>query len=210
MPANIIPAFFQSRSQDRASEIQGNAANNATALQAQIFNQARADAAPQRNLGYSAINQLNTLLNSGELTKQFSAGDLASDPGYQFGLQQGQQGIERSAAARGMGLSGAALKAASRFNTDYAGTKFNDAFNRFQTSQANRFNPLMQLAGAGSVANQQVTSAGQNYANNASANMIGAANAQAAAQIGKGNIYANAWNQTAAQLNPMNYLGFGG
>lgn len=210
MPANIIPAVFQSRSSRKAAEIQGASADRATELQASMYRQARQDAAPQRQLGYDAVNQLSELLKSGALTREFSAGDLTSEPGYQFGLQQGQRGIENSAAARGMGLSGAALKAASRFNNDYAGTKYNEAFNRFQTSQSNKFNPLMQLAGAGAVANQQVNASGQNYANQAGQNIIGAGNAQAASRIQQGNIYANAWNQTAAQLNPLNYLGFGG
>jgi len=210
MPSNIIPAIFQSRASTRAAEIQSDSANRATDIQERMFNQAREDAGPQRQIGYDAINQLSQLLKSGELTRQFDGSSLATDPGYQFGMQQGQQGIERSAAARGMGLSGAALKAASRFNSDYAGTKYNDAFNRFQTSQANRFNPLMQLAGAGAVANQQVSQAGQNYANQAGANIIGAGNAQAANRMNQGNIYSNAFNQTAAQLNPLNYLSFGG
>ena len=60
----------------------------------------------------------------------FTGKDLASEPGYQFGLNQGTQGIERGQAARGNFLSGAAMKELTRFNEDYAGTKFNEGFNR--------------------------------------------------------------------------------
>lgn len=74
----------------------------------------------------------------------FTGKDLASEPGYQFGLDQGTQGINRGQAARGNFLSGAAMKELTRFNEDYAGTKFNEGFNRskstYDTNLAGRFN----------------------------------------------------------------------
>jgi len=74
----------------------------------------------------------------------FTGKDLASEPGYQFGLNQGTQGIERGQASRGNFLSGAAMKELTRFNEDYAGTKFNEGFNRasstYNTNQTGRLN----------------------------------------------------------------------
>lgn len=74
----------------------------------------------------------------------FTGKDLASEPGYQFGLNQGTQGIERGQAARGNFLSGAAMKELTRFNEDYAGTKYNEGFNRayntYNTNQTGRLN----------------------------------------------------------------------
>ena len=46
--------------------------------------------------------------------------DFTRDPGYQFRQQEGQRGVENSAAARGGILSGGALKAISRYNQDFA------------------------------------------------------------------------------------------
>lgn len=69
----------------------------------------------------------------------FTGKDLASEPGYQFGLNQGTQGIERGQAARGNFLSGAAMKELTRFNEDYAGTKFGDAFNRAYNTHNTNF-----------------------------------------------------------------------
>lgn len=198
-------ALLGANASKKSAKTQAAAADRATAAQERMYEQTRADQANARALGDSAINQLRQYLTSGELTREFQPGDLTSEPGYQFGLQQGQRGLESSAAARGMGLSGAALKAASRFNNDYAGTKYSDAFNRFQTSRANKFNPLLQLAGAGAVANQQVQSAGQNYANAAGSNIIGAGNAAAAAGMQRSNIYGNALNQFAAMGNQNNW-----
>lgn len=62
---------------------------------------------------------------------------LQADPGYQFRLQQGNQALERSLAARGLGQSGAALKAAQQYGQGLADQTYNDYFNR-QSSIANR------------------------------------------------------------------------
>lgn len=55
---------------------------------------------------------------------------LQSDPGYQFRLRQGQQALERSLAARGLGQSGAALKAAQEYGQGLADQTYNDYFAR--------------------------------------------------------------------------------
>ena len=55
---------------------------------------------------------------------------LQADPGYQFQLQQGNQALERSLAARGLGQSGAALKAAQEYGQGLANQTYNDYFNR--------------------------------------------------------------------------------
>lgn len=74
----------------------------------------------------------------------FTGADLKNDPGYQFGLDQGTQGIDRGQASRGNFLSGAAMKQLARFNEDYAGTKFNEGFNRasntYNTNQSTNLN----------------------------------------------------------------------
>lgn len=74
----------------------------------------------------------------------FTGADLKTDPGYQFGLDQGTQGINRGQASRGNFLSGAAMKELTRFNEDYAGTKFNEGFNRasstYNTNQSTNLN----------------------------------------------------------------------
>ena len=188
-----------------AADAQVGAANNATALQKQMFDQTRADNAPWRAAGEQSLNKLMGLLNDGSLTSRFAGQNVMNEPGYQFGLQQGQQGLERSAAARGMGLSGAALKAASQFNQDYAGTKYGQAFDRWRMENADTFNRLSGLAGTGQQINAANSAAGQNFANQAGQNMMGAANAQGAAGIARGNIYGNAINQFAALGNQNNW-----
>lgn len=202
---SLLGSYLTADAAGNAAQTQADAANNATALQQKQFDQTRADNAPWRAAGEASLNRLMGLLNDGSLTSRFAGQNVQNEPGYQFGLQQGQQGIERSAAARGMGLSGAALKAASQFNQDYAGTKYGQAFDRWRMEQGDIFNRLSGLAGTGQQVNAANSAAGQNFANAAGNNMMGAANAQGAAGIARGNIYGNAINQFAALGNQNNW-----
>jgi hypothetical protein len=199
---SVLGAGIAGSAAKSAAKTQAKAANNATNLQKQMFDTTNQQQAPYREAGYTALNDLLGMRNFDPTP---DAASVMAEPGYQFGMQQGMRGIENSAAARGLALSGAALKAASRFNSDYAGTRYNDAFNRAQTSFGNRWNRLANLAGIGQAANQQTQQAGQNYANMAGQNMMGAANASAAAGMARGNIYGSALNSIISQGNRANW-----
>lgn len=67
-----------------------------------------------------------------------------ADPGYDFRLSEGMRGINNSAAARGGVLSGAALKAASKYNQDFASNEYGNAFNRYETTNTDQYNRYMQ------------------------------------------------------------------
>jgi len=77
---------------------------------------------------------------------QFSYGakDFQADPGYQFALDEGLKAIQRSGAARGAGMGGAAIKSATNFATGLAGQQYQQAFQRAQstydTNYGNAFN----------------------------------------------------------------------
>jgi hypothetical protein len=117
-----------------------------------------------------------------------------SDPGYQFGLQQGQQALDRKIAAMGGRVSGAALKQAARFGTDYATTGYNAAYQRKQ----DRLNRLAALAGIGQSATGSSAAAGQAATNAISALRQDNAATQGAAGMAQANIWGNAGNQLAA------------
>jgi hypothetical protein len=140
----------------------------------------------------------------GSLTRRFSASDMAADPvynsGLQFGLDQGTQGINRQAAAGGSMLSGATLKALTRFGNDYGSTKANESYNRFNTDQNSQYNKLAGLSGAGQQATNQVSAAGQNMANNISQSQQGVGNARGSAYLSQGNAWQNALNGGVSAL----------
>lgn len=64
---------------------------------------------------------------------------VASDPYYQFRLQQGNQAIQRSAAARGTLLNGGTLKSLANYSQGLASEEGQNAFNRaLESYNANR------------------------------------------------------------------------
>lgn len=132
----------------------------------------------------------------GSLLKKFDQNDLNKDvvyqSGLQFGLDQGTQGINRIAAASGSQLSGATLKALTRFGNDYGSTKANESYNRYNNDQNSVYNKQAGVSGAGQQATNQINSAGQNMANNISANQIGLGNARGASAISGANSFNNA------------------
>lgn len=142
-----------------------------------------------------------TGLATGYLTQlfgpeQFKAG---MDPGYQWRLQQGAQGVMNTAAAGSGSLSGPALKALMEYNQGAASQEYGSAFNRFQTQQGNIFQRLTSMAGMGQnaaagVGNQAVATGG-----NIGANIVGGANAAAAGQVGA----ANAWGGALSDLGAL-------
>lgn len=154
-----------------AANAQADAARDAQQLQYDMYQQQREDQTPWRNAGESALNSLIIRLGldggKGGLLDSFSQQDFEGDPGYQWRMEQGQKGIESSAAARGGLLSGAAGKAISKYNQNFASNEYNNAYNRFNQNQANMFNRLAAIAGVGQQANSQLGQASQNYATNA-------------------------------------------
>lgn len=189
--AQLASGAYQAHQAGRAQDAQVGAARDATALQERQFNQLREDQAPYRGAGYAALGDLMGMRGGPSMSPE----DVMAEPGYEFGRLQGMRGVEGSAAARGMALSGSALKNAARFNSDYATTRYGDAWNRRQADFGNRWGRLSALAGIGQSATNMTNQAGMQFGNNAASNMMGAGNAQAAGAITRGNIYGNMINQ---------------
>jgi hypothetical protein len=137
----------------------------------------------------------------GSLMRDFGMSDFQQDPGYAFRMSEGMKALDRSAAARGGLLSGAALKGAQRFGQDLGSQEYQNAFNRYQTNRANKLNPLQSLMGAGQTAAGQVANAGQNYANQAGQNYMNAGNARASGYVGSANAWSNAIGNAYNQYN---------
>ena len=66
--------------------------------------------------------------------------ELQATPGYQFQLQQGEQALGQTAAARGGLLSGAQQKAAQNYAQQQAATGFQSAWERAQQAYTTAFN----------------------------------------------------------------------
>lgn len=65
--------------------------------------------------------------------------ELQKTPGYQFQLEQGQQAIDNSAAARGSLLSGRQIKATNDYSQNVAATGYQSAWDRAQRAYQSAF-----------------------------------------------------------------------
>lgn len=189
---SVASGIIQGNAARDAAQKQSDAANAASNLQHQQFEEQRADQQPWRQAGAQALSQLQ----DPGFQKSFALSDFQQDPGYQFRMQQGQDALQRSAAARGGLNSGAFSQALTQYGQGFASNEYQNAYNRFNNDQTNRFNRLSSLAGLGQTANAQIGQAGQNYANQVGQNMMGAANAQAAAGVAG----ANAWGNSLSNM----------
>lgn len=200
----VVGGLIQSDGSRKAANIQGDAAREANALSKEQYDATVARNAPFVSGGTTSFNALldrlglsgnTSAAGYGSFGKVPTAQDVMSEPGYQFGLQQGQQQIDRAMNARGMAGSGAQVKAAARFGTDYASGQYNNAFNRSQSAQQQAFNQLGNVATMGQNAANNTGTAGASFAAGAGKNMIGAAGEQAANAIAQGNVWGNVLNQ---------------
>lgn len=199
---------------NKAAGAQQDATNAANGTELQMYNQTRQDNMPALGARNDALSQLEFELGIGgqgkgtsgygSLAQPLSVGDVTQDPGYQFGLQQGQAALNRQLTARGMSDSGAALKAAARYGTDYATTKYDDAFNRAQTNRQLQLNPLQSVAGLGQTGASTIAQAGANAGNQISANQTGLGNAMGANYLAQGNALSRGVNQLAGWYQYQN------
>lgn len=195
-------ASRQSDAADRASELQAQANRESLALQKEMFDKQVSLQEPFRQNGLTAQNQLMALMG-GKMGRGFTAEDFQQDQGYQFRMQQGMDGVQNSAAARGGLLSGATLKALQKYGQDFASNEYQNAYNRFNTDNTNVFNRYASIAGQGQTASNAIGSAAAGYGSGASntmmnganaigSNIMGAGNAQAAGLVGGANAWGNA------------------
>jgi hypothetical protein len=203
---NVAGAIIGGNAAKKAANTQAASADRATELQKQMFDKQIELQAPFRAAGLSAQNKLLDYMGltpgaGGKYTKDFSMADFQQDPGYAFRMSEGLKALDRTAAARGGMLSGAALRGATRYGQDMASQEYTNAFNRYQTNRSNQLNPLQSLMGSGQTAANQVGAAGQNYANQAGQNYMNAGNARASGYVGSANAWSNAIGNAYNQYN---------
>jgi hypothetical protein len=97
------------------------------AAQTDAINQARAAGIgyyqPYMTAGQGGLNRVSAMTTPGDTSFQ-------ADPGYQWRVQQGQQGIQSSAAGRGGVLGGNTLKALENYRQGAAASEFGNVYNR--------------------------------------------------------------------------------
>ncbi|MBK6865558.1 MAG: hypothetical protein IPG91_19620, partial [Ideonella sp.] len=157
---NLGGGYLQSQAAGNATDAQLQAARESNALLEKMWQQGRADQAPYREAGTSALAGIQALLKD--------PSSITTMPDYQFGFDQGSKALQNSATARGTTYSGQQAKALQRYGNDYAGTKLNESYNR-----------LAGIAGIGQQATNQTGAQGAGYAGQMANNITGAGDSRA-------------------------------
>ena len=198
---------------DRAAALEAQSAADQLKLQREIWEKQQADYKPYLEQGTWGINRLGDLMKkgSGQLNNPFDT-YLASkglaggqfntnNPAYQFQLKQGQQALDRSSAARGMGYSGAQMKAAQDYGQGMASQQYDKEYNRATSEFGDYYNRLASLSQGGQQATTSLQNAGGQYANNASNTFGNLASAQSSILGQQANARASGY---AANANAFN------
>jgi hypothetical protein len=209
--SGLIGGLFSNKAAGKAAD----AANHAADLNQQRYTQTRADLQPYNLAGQSALPTMNALalgsptgggpdyvaLGQANLPGQMTQAELEQTPGYQFNLSQGLKAVQSSNAARGLGVSGAAMKGAAAFASGLADNTYQNQFKNAQarfedygalgTAQqarlTNQFGRIQNLATLGANAAAQTGQTGATLASNAGNALIAGGAAQAAGAQGVGN-----------------------
>jgi hypothetical protein len=187
--AQLGSGLFQGYQAGKAADQSAAASQAAINEQRRQFDLTRGDFAPYREAGARGLG----LYEQG-VSQVPSAADVMAQPGYQFGLDQGMNALQRQIAAHGGRNSGAAQKAATRYGTDYATTRYNDAW----AKRNDRLAQLGALAGIGQAATSSTANAGSNATNAIGQLMQYRGDTIGGGSLAQGNIWGNTANAIGA------------
>lgn len=238
---SAIGGLMGKRASDQAAGAQSQAAMQSALLQAQAKQQAvqaqreaqtQAVGAlkkgvqaydPYQQFGAQATNRYATLMGlrpgegSGSLMEMPTMAQLQMDPSYKFQFDQGMKALNQSMAARGLGVSGSAIRGAQEFGQGLASTNYGAAYNRFMQNRNNQIAMLQGGVGTGINAAQGIgglqrdaanvyTGTGTNVANTLLANPYGQGLENAAAARASGYMGGATALQSALQAPARNYM----
>lgn len=170
---SVVGGSMAANSQKKAAQGAANAQERgnelAIAEQQRQYDQTRQDQQPWMQAGQGALGEMQAL-NSGDFSS------FTNSPDYQFARDQGLQGLDRSAAARGSLGSGGHSADVMGYAGGLASQNYNNYYNR-----------LSGLAGAGQTTATGLGSLGQNMASNIGGAQQNIGNARASSYAAKGN-----------------------
>lgn len=178
--SGVLAAGANIYTANKASQTQQNAAQQAAAIQQKQYGQTREDLAPYRAIGEDAFTRLKAKLT--DLTEPISIDPnmLQESDYYKFALKESQRAVTNSAAARGLGKAGAALKGAAAFAKGLATDTYKTAFDMENINKSNAYNRLKALIDTGAGAATGTGVLGEKAAYNTGTALVGGANAEAA------------------------------
>ena len=204
--ASVGGSLLGSKASSKAAKAQAAAAEADRQLQRELYYDTIARQEPFRQAGLTTQAELLRQMGLtgdaasqgyGNLLRDFTMADYEADPGYAFLLQEGLKGLNRQAAARGGMISGAALKAAQRYGQEIVSQEYQNAYNRYNTNRANRYNMLTGQQAVGQQATGQQQQAAGQYGTAAGNALQAAGAARASGYMGQANALAGGLGQIA-------------
>lgn len=209
--AGLLGAGSQMFGASKAADASKTAAQNAANTQLMMFNAISKYLEPYRNIGGQAAGVIGNNLDSLTAPIKMDQAALEQTPGYKFTLSQGLKAVQNSAAARGLGVSGAAMKGAANYATGLADNTYKTQFDVANANATNTWNRLFGTAGLGQNAAAMTGNAGTAAGQGISNNLMAAGGAQAAANMAMGTTASNFFNDVGGYFyNKGNNGGFYG
>ena len=177
--ASLASAGIGAYASGQAADKQSQAAANALAQQQQMFQQTQANFSPYLNIGKGATYSLGSLYGIGQDGSTGNPQDFSqftNSPDFAFASQQGNLALDRANNAKGLNLSGGALKDAAQFNQGLATQQFGNYYNR-----------LLSLSQLGQSAASGAAGSGANFSGQMSNSIQGQGQAQASGIVGASN-----------------------
>lgn len=169
---------------NKATSAQQKAITEANRIQQEQYAQTRQDLAPYREMGARAgtelENRLPFLTSPIDVSEELNNPDSTAAKAYNFTKTQGLKAVQNSSAARGLGVSGAALKGAANFVTGLADNTYGNLFQMENVNRTNSYNRLKGLVDTGGNAAAQTANLGQRSSEVISGNTVGSGNVEAA------------------------------
>lgn len=143
---------------------------------------------PYATTGTGALNLINSSLANGTgFASSFNPSNYINTDAYNYNLQQGQNAVQNSAAARGTVLSGGTLKALQSNASGLAANTYQTAYQDYLQNSQQQYNQLTGLASLGLGATNAAANANLSTAQGVSNLYTQQGNAQAAGIIGQQN-----------------------
>lgn len=181
----VVGGALQYKGQKDAAKAAERGGQQSAALQGQRYEQARTDLQPYMQLGTQGVSGLQALMAD--------PNSIAQNPAYQFVRDQGLQGLDRSAAARGALWSGGADADRLRYASGLASQEYGNEWNR-----------LTGLVNAGQNTATSLGNLGQGFAANQGNALAGAADARASGYMMGGNTLGQLAYGVGGALNDWN------
>jgi len=202
------PASKQASAVKEAAGTSAEASRYATDLQKAMFDKQIELQQPWLQAGTNALAKMQGGEYALPEAFKYDPNSMYQDPGYAFRMSEGMNALNRSMAARGLGVSGANVKGALKYGQNLGSQEFGAAYGRAMdeyNSRLNRantgYNRLASMAGVGQTATSNLGNASNTYGTNVGNLAMSNAATQGNALMQRGNLAAQQYGTAGRALD---------